>query len=90
MSAVAELYSDQGYAFVNVVPLTAPDPETNEVHITFDVALGKKVRIGRINITGNDPTFDKVVRREIQINEGDVYRGSLIRASRSRLERLGL
>ena len=27
----------------------------------------------------------EVVRREIQINEGDVYRGSLIRASRARL-----
>jgi outer membrane protein insertion porin family len=89
MSGISELYADQGYAFVNVVPLTNPDPETKQVHITFDVSVGEKVRIGRINITGNDPTFDKVVRREIQINEGDVYRGSLIKASRSRLERLG-
>jgi outer membrane protein insertion porin family len=89
MAAISELYSDQGYAFVNVVPLTDPNAETKQVHITFDISVGEKVRVGRINITGNDPTFDKVVRREIQINEGDLYRGSLIRASRSRLERLG-
>ncbi|MCA9488580.1 MAG: outer membrane protein assembly factor BamA, partial [Myxococcales bacterium] len=51
--------------------------------------MGEKVRIGRINISGNDPTFDKVVRREIQIDEGEIYRGSLIRASKQRLMRLG-
>ncbi|MBT3217806.1 MAG: outer membrane protein assembly factor BamA [Proteobacteria bacterium] len=89
MSAIADLYSDQGYAFVNVVPYTNPNPEDTTVDITYDIEMGEKVRIGRINITGNDPTFDKVIRREILINEGDIYRGSLIRASRVRLERLG-
>lgn len=86
---IASLYRDQGYAFVNVVPLSAPDPVTRKVNVTFDVAMGEKVRIGRVNITGNNPTFDKVVRREIQIDEGDLYRGSLINASRARLTRLG-
>lgn len=86
---IASLYRDQGYAFVNVVPLSEPDPETRTVSITYDISMGEKIRIGRINITGNDPTFDKIVRREIQIDEGDLYRGSLIQASRARLERLG-
>jgi outer membrane protein insertion porin family len=86
---IASLYRDQGYAFVNVVPLSAPDPVTREVNVTFDIAMGEKVRIGRINITGNNPTFDKVVRREVTVVEGDLYRGSLINASRARLARLG-
>ncbi|MCB9678555.1 MAG: outer membrane protein assembly factor BamA [Alphaproteobacteria bacterium] len=86
---IASLYRDQGYAFVNVVPLSEPDPDTKTVAITYDISMGEKIRIGRINITGNDPTFDKVVRREIQIDEGDLYRGSLINASRARLARLG-
>ncbi|MEQ1568805.1 MAG: outer membrane protein assembly factor BamA [Myxococcota bacterium] len=86
---VESLWQDQGYAFVNVVPDIRPNRETRTAEVTFVVDKGEKVRIGRVNITGNDPTFDKVVRREIQINEGEVYRGSLINASRARLMRLG-
>ncbi|MEZ4239543.1 MAG: outer membrane protein assembly factor BamA [Myxococcota bacterium] len=89
LSNLEALYQDQGYAFVNVVPDIRPDPETRTANLTFAVDKGDKVRIGRINITGNDPTFDKVVRREIQIDEGQIYRGSLINASRQRLLRLG-
>lgn len=89
MQAITDLYSDRGYAFVNVVPLPHTMPDTKIVDLTFAIDKGDKVRIGRINITGNDPTFDKVVRREILVNEGDLYRGSLLRASKSRLERLG-
>lgn len=86
---IERLYQDQGYAFVNVVPLTDTNPETLTVDLTFRVETGEPVRIGRIEIVGNDPTFDKIVRREIQLDEGDLYRGSLIRASKMRLERLG-
>jgi outer membrane protein insertion porin family len=89
MSAIQDFYSDQGYAFVNVQPMPQTDPEKKVVDLTYLIETGEQVRIGNINITGNDPTFDKVVRREIQINEGDLYRGSLIKASRARLERLG-
>ncbi|NOY27877.1 MAG: outer membrane protein assembly factor BamA [Oligoflexia bacterium] len=86
---ITDLYGDQGYAFSNVTPLTDTDDESQVVDVTFDVQRGKKVRIGRIDITGNDPTFDKVVRREIPINEGEVYSGSSIKEARQRLERLG-
>ncbi len=86
---VSDLYGDQGYAFANVVPLPAPDPESGVVDLAFDIQKGEKMKIGKINITGNDPTFDKVVRREIPINEGEDYQGSRIREARQRLERLG-
>ena len=88
-SNIEALYGDQGYAFVNVVPDIRPDPDTRTADVTFAVERGEKVRIGRINITGNDPTFDKVVRREVQVNENEIYRGSQLNASRARLMRLG-
>lgn len=88
-SSLESLYGDQGYAFVNVVPDIRPDPKTRTADVTFAIEKGEKVRIGRVNITGNDPTFDKVVRREVQVNENEVYRGSLLNASRARLMRLG-
>ena len=77
MGEITKPYADQGYAFVNVVPVTEPDPEAGVVDITFDIQKGQKMSIGRIDITGNDPTFDKVVRREIPINEGDLYSAHL-------------
>jgi outer membrane protein insertion porin family len=89
MAHIQGLYEDQGFAFVNIIPQTLPHPEDQTVDVTFYVETGDMVRIGRINITGNDPTFDKIVRREVLINEGEIYRGSLIKASRARLERLG-
>ena len=89
MQEITNLYGDQGYAFVNVFPVTDTDPESGVVDITFDIQKGRKVKIGRIDISGNDPTFDKVVRREIPINEGDLYSGSGIEESRMRLQRLG-
>ena len=89
MQEISNLYGDQGYAFVNVIPVTDTDLEAGVVDITFDIQKGNKVKIGRIDISGNDPTFDKVVRREIPINEGDLYSGTGIEESRQRLNRLG-
>ncbi len=89
MQEISDLYGDQGYAFANVFPDNDTDPENRTVDITFDIQKGDKVNIGRIDITGNDPTYDKVIRREIPINEGDVYSGTAIKEARQRLERLG-
>ena len=50
MERIADLYRDQGYAFVNVYPDTITDPETGVVDVTFIVSKGEKVRIGEINI----------------------------------------
>src|SRR5262249_52560295 len=66
---LTDLYGDQGYAFANVFPDVQPDEKAKVVDITFQISRGEKVKVDRINITGNDPTYDKVVRREITINE---------------------
>ena len=89
MQRITDLYGDQGYAFAQVYPQTVTDPESGVVDVTFIVVKGEKLNIDRINITGNDPTWDKVVRREILLNEGDIYSGSAIRDANMRLQRLG-
>jgi outer membrane protein insertion porin family len=89
MARVTDLYGDQGYAFANASPLPSTDPESKTVDIEVQIQRGEKMKVGRINITGNDPTYDKVIRREIPVNEGDTYKGSAIRDARERLERLG-
>jgi outer membrane protein insertion porin family len=86
---ITALYGDQGYAFVQVLPEPIPNPETGVVDLTFRIYKGEKIRIGQIDITGNNPTWDKVIRREIPMNEGDIYSGSSINEARMRLQRLG-
>ena len=89
MAQVSDMYGDEGYAFTNVVPQTVPHPEDAIVDVRFDISAGDKMWIGQIDITGNDPTFDKVVRREIPLNEGELYSTSKINEARARLNRLG-
>jgi len=87
--ALTDKYADQGYAFANVVPLPATDPERKVADIRYMIQKGNLVTLDRIRIVGNETTWDKVIRREIDIDEGDLWRGSTLKRSRYRLERLG-
>ncbi len=68
-----DLYKDAGYAYVNVQPLTAIEPNTRTIDVTFDVQKGNLVYFGRIDIRGNTKTRDKVIRRELRVFEGELY-----------------
>ncbi|RPI79703.1 MAG: outer membrane protein assembly factor BamA [Desulfobacteraceae bacterium] len=85
---LTEVYGDQGYAYVDVLPDTAEDDEKKQVNITYRIAQGEKVRLERIYIAGNDITRDKVIRRELKLNEGDYFSGTALRKSRLNLYRL--
>ncbi len=89
MQTITDLYGTEGYAFANVVPLTETHADTQTVDLTFDITRGQKMSIGRIHISGNDPTWDQVIRREIPVMEGSIYDGGALKDARARLERLG-
>ena len=84
---ITDLYADQGYAFVDINPITKDF--LNTVEIAFDISLNKKVYVNRITITGNTRTQDEVIRREIGISEGALYSRSTLRNSVVKLRRLG-
>jgi outer membrane protein insertion porin family len=86
---LSDFYSDRGYAFVNVDPRTAVDPSAHVVNITYAVTPGNEVLVDRIRISGNTKTSDKVIRREMQIQEQEPYSASKIQQSKMRLDRLG-
>ncbi len=86
---LSDFYSDRGYAFVNVDPKTALDPINRKVNLAFNIAPGREVLVNRINITGNTKTSDKVIRREMQVQEQEPYSAAAIRESKQRLDRLG-
>lgn len=86
---LTNLYADQGYAYANIIPRPIPAKGKNVIDLTFDIQKGNKVYIERINISGNTDSRDKVIRRELQIKEGDLYSFTKIKESRENLERLG-
>ena len=86
---LTDKFGDIGYAFANVSPQTKMDDDKQLVDITFHADKGSLVYINRINITGNTKTRDKVIRRELNIEEGDLYNGSAIRRSRQKVNNLG-
>ena len=49
----------------------------------------KQYFVGKINFTGNDSTRDKVIRREIYMNEGDVFNTEALKLSIQRINQLG-
>ena len=87
--ALSDYYSDRGYAYVNVDPRTHLDEPTKRINVTFVINPGHEVLVDRINISGNTKTSDKVIRREMQVQEQEPYSAAAIRASKARLDRLG-
>jgi outer membrane protein insertion porin family len=86
---ISDKFSDIGYAYVNVTPQTRIDSRLRLVDIEFLVEKGKLVTVNRIEVRGNDKTYDHVIRRELTIAEQETYSGPRLRRSQQLLERLG-
>ncbi len=81
--------SEDGYAFASVEPQTDVNADAKVVDVTFEAERGKPVIVDRIEITGNTKTRDKVIRREMRLQEQELYSGTRLRKSREALQRLG-
>ncbi|RMF91891.1 MAG: outer membrane protein assembly factor BamA, partial [Nitrospinota bacterium] len=82
---LAELYAQKGYAFADVIPVTQNDLEHRLVNIALRIDRGPRVYVGEIRIRGNEVTRDKVIRREIRFNEGELFNSAKLQRSRQRL-----
>ena len=86
---ITYMYAAQGYAYVNVAPLTRVDDEQKSIDIMLDIEQGPQVSVERINITGNTKTRDKVIRREMKLTEGELFSASDLKRSKARINNLG-
>ncbi|MEI7932163.1 MAG: outer membrane protein assembly factor BamA [Alphaproteobacteria bacterium] len=77
-----------GFAFVDVVPdYTRNDDGT--VDVVFRITEGPRVYVERIDIIGNTTTLDRVIRREMELVEGDKYNQVLMDRSLNKIKGLG-
>jgi outer membrane protein insertion porin family len=79
---VANLYREQGYvdAEVRQSPKFTPEAEDYLVEVTFTIREGRQFRIGQVDVTGNETTKDKAVRRildEYGFTPGQLYNAKI-------------
>ncbi|MDP2205907.1 MAG: outer membrane protein assembly factor BamA [Alphaproteobacteria bacterium] len=90
-SSINKLTDELGnrqYAFVDVVPTVERRRDAREIDITFIINEGRKVFVENINISGNVRTMDEVIRREMQLSEGDPFNAARLRRSEQKLRNL--
>jgi outer membrane protein insertion porin family len=86
--AVVDAYGHGGYIDANVIPENASGgPGKIDVH--YKIEEGDRSFVQRVNIVGNTRTKDKVLRREVVVNPGDVFDTARMDISKKRLEGLG-
>ncbi|MEK6744596.1 MAG: outer membrane protein assembly factor BamA [Nitrospirota bacterium] len=88
VARIMDRYDSIARPFASVVPLFNIDQEKKTVALAFEIQEGGEVRIGRIDITGNNKSRDKVVRREMRLDEGDLYSKKALKRSYERINNL--
>ncbi len=99
MYAIADAYAQKGYIqpisanttdkFI-IEPEVQMHAEARQADITYVIREGVPHIVNRILITGNKNTRDKVIRREMLLQEGNVFNSEALRKSRQRIFNLGL
>lgn len=82
-------YGELGFINFTSIPDTHFDDEKKQIFLDVDVDEGKRFYVRRIEFQGNTTTRDKVIRREIALEEGSIYNSRLWELSLLRLNQLG-
>lgn len=88
VAGIMDRYDSIARPFASVVPLFNINAAKKAVDINVRIREGGEVRIGRIDITGNYKTRDKVIRREMRLDEGDLYSKKALKRSYERIYNL--
>ena len=88
LEALRKAYGEYGYINYTGVPSTTFDDDKKLAYLEIDVDEGKQFYVRRIEFVGNTTTRDKVIRRELALEEGGVYNSRLWELSLLRLNQL--
>ncbi|HKM90293.1 MAG TPA: outer membrane protein assembly factor BamA [Candidatus Acidoferrales bacterium] len=82
------LFGNFGYIDFTAQPLTDVDQAAKVVNLTLEFDLEKPYRVRRIEFVGNTTTRDKVIRRQLLLDEGDFFNTRLWELSILRINQL--
>ncbi|MDG2186695.1 MAG: outer membrane protein assembly factor BamA [Hyphomicrobiales bacterium] len=85
---IVDFMRSQGYPFVVAMGVEKINEKSLLVNVDYQIINGPPVYIERIDISGNQRTFDYVIRRELTISEGDALNQTYLNRSMRNLRRL--
>ncbi len=89
LAGIESMYKTRGYVYAY------PDPQFTEVggdhrvDVNVKIFEGEKFYLGRLEVSGNTNTRDKVIRREFALDEGDVFDMDAVKKSVTKIQQLG-
>ena len=93
ITAIEDFYGSLGYITVRrgegLSVEQIPNVDAGTMDLAFTVEEGRKMHVEKIDIRGNIRTKDKVIRRELSIDPGDVFDMVRVKLSQDRLENMG-
>lgn len=85
---ITDRYAEKGYAFAEASPTTDKDADNKRINVVINITKQELVHINRIVIRGNSRTRDKVIRREIKVQETGLFNATALKNGQKRLQRL--
>jgi outer membrane protein insertion porin family len=80
---------ERGYLYASPVRQIARREGEAIADVKIHIEEDKPYYVGRIEFSGNTATDDKVLRREVRLNEGDLFNRTMLDLSKTKLNQLG-
>ncbi len=88
LEELRKAFGAQGYIDFTPQPVPRFDEAKKLIYLDINIEEGKQYYVSRIEFSGNTLTRDKVIRRELMLEEGQVYNSRLWDLSLQRLNQL--
>ena len=84
-----KIWGNRGYIHADIEPVIQPDESTKRVTLSLYSDLGKKVKLNRVIIKGNKKSRDRIVRRQLLVDEGEELTTTKLEITKERIKGLG-
>jgi outer membrane protein insertion porin family len=89
MENIRMLLGEFGYIFADIEPNVSIDEKDKTISIQFNLDMKDQVYLNRLTLIGNKKTRDKVVRRQIFLEEGEMITNQKMEVSKACVGLLG-
>lgn len=84
-----DLYADRGRLHTRINPVKTFNAATDRMDVRYEIVEGPISYIGHVDVEGNKATKTFVLRREVVIKPGEMFRTSRVRRSIDKIRNLG-
>ncbi|MBR1545104.1 MAG: outer membrane protein assembly factor BamA [Alphaproteobacteria bacterium] len=86
---ISKEMGEKGFAFIDVNIEKKPNPETGIVDLVFKIKNSKRAFVNKIDVKNNTRTYEKVIRKNLNFDEQDIYNSAKIKSSEQKIYETG-